>query len=198
MRCAGWALETVRSLSDQDWQGRRSDARRNHARVLAAAIEVFTEHGLGATIPQVAARAGVGKATVYRSYPRKSDLVHAVAQLHHDWLRDVVVTAAGHATSDAYGALEAALEQITTRLAEDKLMIEVLASGEATYDDHDTWGIDEILACGKEQGTLRQDATPQDIQVLFGGAARALLELGIDDAAEWRRYARLALAALRP
>jgi hypothetical protein len=35
--------------------------------VIAAAIEVFAERGLEATVPEVAARAGVGKATVYRS-----------------------------------------------------------------------------------------------------------------------------------
>jgi AcrR family transcriptional regulator len=38
------------------WAGRRADARQNHERVLIAAIEVFTEYGIGATIPQVAAR----------------------------------------------------------------------------------------------------------------------------------------------
>src|SRR5262245_43871561 len=87
------------------WAARRSDARRNHERVLAAAIEGFTEHGLDATIPQVAERAGVGKATVYRSYPTKADLIEAIAQQHVDWLRGIVAAAVSEAESDAYRAL---------------------------------------------------------------------------------------------
>src|ERR1041384_1762247 len=61
-------------------QAKRSDAVRNHARIIAAARQLFTERGLGVPVPEVAARAGVGKATVYRSYPTKQDLVLAVAR----------------------------------------------------------------------------------------------------------------------
>src|SRR4051794_1873565 len=92
--------------SGEDWSDRRADARRNHERVLAAAAEVFTEHGLDATIPQVAARAGVGKATVYRSFPTKADLVRALAQTHVDWLDARIEAALEAAQQDAYRALE--------------------------------------------------------------------------------------------
>ena len=51
---------------------------RNRARVVAAAVEVFAERGLDAGVPEVAARAGVGRATVYRSFPTKEHLVAAV------------------------------------------------------------------------------------------------------------------------
>src|SRR5690348_17101316 len=77
-----------------DWSDRRADARRNHERVIAAAIEVFAERGLEATVPEVAARAGVGKATVYRSYPTKADLVAAVARHQINWLAERVAAAA--------------------------------------------------------------------------------------------------------
>ena len=36
---------------------RRMDARRNHQRVVAAAVEVFREYGAQASVPQIAARA---------------------------------------------------------------------------------------------------------------------------------------------
>jgi AcrR family transcriptional regulator len=49
--------------------------------ILDAAIEEYGEHGLGGlTVDAVAARAGVSKATVYRRYPSKADLVIAAAQ----------------------------------------------------------------------------------------------------------------------
>jgi AcrR family transcriptional regulator len=179
------------------WAGRRADARQNHERVLIAAIEVFTEYGIGATIPQVAARAGVGKATVYRSYPTKSDLVRALARMHLDWFHQLATDAAEAARTDAYRALEALLEQVTTRLAEDRLMIEVLSGVEGLGDERLEQHMEQILALGRAQGSLRADATGMDIQVLVSGAARALIDLDIRDPDIWRRYARLALAALR-
>ena len=60
---------------------KRADAVRNRARVIAAAAEVFAERGIEASVPAVAARAGVGKATVYRSFPPKEHLVAAVERL---------------------------------------------------------------------------------------------------------------------
>jgi AcrR family transcriptional regulator len=44
--------------------------------ILDAAICVFCEHGYdGLTVEGVAARAGVGKTTIYRRYPSKADLI---------------------------------------------------------------------------------------------------------------------------
>ena len=40
---------------------------------------MFAERGIEATVPEVAARAGVGKATVYRSFPSKEHLIAAVS-----------------------------------------------------------------------------------------------------------------------
>ncbi|UGT61890.1 TetR/AcrR family transcriptional regulator [Nocardia asteroides] len=177
---------------------RRVDAQHNSERVLAAAIEVFTEHGLEATIPEVAARAGVGKATVYRSYPTKADLVRELALLHLDWIDELVTAALDTARTDAYRALEVLLERIATRLAEDRLMVEVLSGVDGIEDERLDNQLEQLLALAHEQGRLRPDATAMDVQVLVAGVARALIELEIGDPAVWRRYARLALSALRP
>jgi AcrR family transcriptional regulator len=180
-----------------EWAGRRADARRNHEKVLAAATEVFTEHGMDATIPQVAERAGVGKATVYRSYPTKADLVRALAQVHVDWLRDRINRASEEAATDAYRALGGLLEDAMHRLAADKLMVEVMAAVEE--DDLPVAAdLDRVLELGREQGTLRDDVTGMDVAILAAGCARALLGLEIRDPAVWRRYAELCLAAFRP
>ncbi|QIG45276.1 TetR/AcrR family transcriptional regulator [Nocardioides anomalus] len=184
--------------ADTDWSERRSDARRNHERVLAAAVEVFTEHGLDATIPQIAERAGVGKATVYRSYPTKADLVRAIAMVHIGWLRELIVQAAADAETDAYAALQALLEAVTTRLATDRLMADVLNTVDDLEEDPQLAQTGErLLDLAKEQGTLREDATMTDITVLVAGFAHSLTELEVTDPAVWRRYAMLTLAALR-
>jgi AcrR family transcriptional regulator len=50
--------------------------------ILAAAVDLFAEGGLdGLTVEGVAARANVGKATIYRRYPGKVDLVIAASKL---------------------------------------------------------------------------------------------------------------------
>jgi AcrR family transcriptional regulator len=57
---------------------RRADARRNYERVLAAAKEVFGELGVAAPLDEIARRAGVGNATMYRHFPTRRELVIAV------------------------------------------------------------------------------------------------------------------------
>jgi len=61
-----------------DGRPQRTDARRNYERVLAAAAEVFSESGVAAPMDEIARRAGVGNATMYRHFPTRRDLVIAV------------------------------------------------------------------------------------------------------------------------
>ena len=56
----------------------RRDAQRNLELVVAAADRVFAARGLGATLADVAAGAGVGVGTIYRRFPTKEALVQAV------------------------------------------------------------------------------------------------------------------------
>ena len=57
----------------------RADARRNRDLVVAAAKEVFVELGVDAPLEEVARRAGVGIATLYRRFPDRQALMRAVA-----------------------------------------------------------------------------------------------------------------------
>src|SRR3954469_18159951 len=57
---------------------RRADARRNHELLLAAAKEVFAEQGADAPLDDIARRAGIGNATLYRNFPTRADLMVAV------------------------------------------------------------------------------------------------------------------------
>ncbi|MDT0454198.1 TetR/AcrR family transcriptional regulator [Streptomyces sp. DSM 41527] len=59
-------------------RSKRADAQRNRQTVLSAAAEVFVTAGVDAPIRQIAARAGVGMATIYRHFPTRADLVTAV------------------------------------------------------------------------------------------------------------------------
>ncbi|MQY30091.1 TetR/AcrR family transcriptional regulator [Nocardia aurantia] len=57
---------------------KRADARRNYDLVLTAAKEVFGELGVSAPLDEIARRAGVGNATMYRHFPTRRELVIAV------------------------------------------------------------------------------------------------------------------------
>ena len=59
----------------------RSDAQRNLGRVLDAAAEVFAEQGPSASVNEIARRAGVGHATVFRRFPTKDALIRAVVDV---------------------------------------------------------------------------------------------------------------------
>jgi AcrR family transcriptional regulator len=56
----------------------RADARRNYDALLAAADELFTTKGADVALDEIARRAGVGNATMYRHFPTRRELVIAV------------------------------------------------------------------------------------------------------------------------
>ena len=57
---------------------RRSDAQQNAAAILDAATTVFARSGVDAPAKEITDLAGVGVGTMYRAFPRRSDLVAAV------------------------------------------------------------------------------------------------------------------------
>jgi AcrR family transcriptional regulator len=59
----------------------RADARRNLDLLLHAAMAVFETSGVNVPIREISEKAGVGVATLYRHFPRRSDLIVAVLEL---------------------------------------------------------------------------------------------------------------------
>jgi AcrR family transcriptional regulator len=68
---------TARQSSD-GVRALRTDARRNHGQILSAARDVFVERGPGAPLDEIAKRAGVGIATLYRHFEDRQTLMRAV------------------------------------------------------------------------------------------------------------------------
>jgi AcrR family transcriptional regulator len=62
----------------------RADARRNRDAILDAAREAFEAEGVLASLDGIAARAGVGNATLYRNFPTRDDLLAAVIETSID------------------------------------------------------------------------------------------------------------------
>ncbi|MEU1212507.1 helix-turn-helix domain-containing protein [Streptomyces sp. NPDC005790] len=77
---------------------RRTDARLNRERLVAAAWEVFAEAGPRASLNEIARRAGVGPGTLYRHFPDRSALLTAVLR---DRVEALCEQAEGLLTSDS-------------------------------------------------------------------------------------------------
>jgi AcrR family transcriptional regulator len=179
----------------------RSDAVRNRERVLEAARSVFAERGLDACVDEVATRAGVGKATVYRSFPTKDHLVAAIAVQRMRWLQE---RAEAVAERDAgFAGLERLLVAAAEAHAGDRVLAAAMAATPEIPELAEARAavraaLQRVLDGARRAGEVRRDATADDIRVLFAGVSRVLHEGGVDDPAVWRRYARLVAAALRP
>lgn len=59
-------------------QRRRSDAERNRQRIVAAARNALTDRDVEMSMAEVARRAGVGMATLYRNFPSRRELLEAL------------------------------------------------------------------------------------------------------------------------
>ena len=173
----------------------RADARRNHERVVAAAVEIFRKHGIQASVPQIATRAEVGKATVYRSFPTKEDLLEQVTRLSLDQFEQR--TAAALSEPEPYDAFRDFVLELFDCLAHDRLLAERLAdaTSPAAASVMDTL----VSATERAQaaGRLRADITQLDLRVLVCGTALQLLRLNERNPATWRRYGEMVLRALR-
>ena len=179
---------------------KRADAVRNRERVVAAARAVFGERGIEASVPEVAACAGVGKATVYRSFPTKEHLIAAVVLDKMDEFERRVREQLGE--PDAWAALHELMREKAVEHCGDHTFTSALQAGVASdllaEARRRLWGaVGELMERAKAQGRMRESATSADLRILWGGAARMLTADGVDDPAEWRRYAALVVDALR-
>ena len=178
----------------------RADAVRNRERVVAAAAAVFAEKGEAAVVPEIAARAGVGKGTVYRCFPTKEHLVAAVACERVRWYEQEARDAA--AAEDAWAAFAAFMERVADAYCADRGMVASmsqaielpeLVSARAAATD----AVGVLMERAIAQGRMRADARPADLKVLLSGVARSLTAAQERDPVVWRRYVGLVVDALR-
>lgn len=158
--------------------GLRADARRNREQVLAAARDVFVEFGADAPLDEVARRAGVGIATLYRRFPDRAALQRAVAL---DVLAQAGQAARGAEAeeSDAVHALSRYMHRaIDLRIS--AVMPALL--GRISFDDDEIkrarqQAVEPVLrmiAVGQAAGQLRSDIAFGDIGTLLVRLSRPL------------------------
>ena len=178
----------------------RSDAQDNRDRVLEAARELFAESGLGVTMRQVARRAGVGPATLYRRFPTKQDLVLEAFTDEFRTCTSIVREAA--ADPDPWRGFCGVIERVAVLNARNQGFVDAFLSaypGAVDLPAHRaemTRVIAAICRRAKVAGKLRADFTLNDITlVLMAGRGLATLPAA-DRVRAARRLAAVTLAGL--
>jgi AcrR family transcriptional regulator len=157
---------------------RRADAERNRLRLLAAAREVFDEHGTDAPLDVIARRAGVGNATMYRHFANRRELALAV---YADEVTAVCERGAALLDDPAPGdALFAWLLAFTEHVA-TKGGLAMIGAGEpaargselfAQWHDAMRSTATALVDRARHAGAVRPDLDPGDLLQLASGIAR--------------------------
>ncbi|MBN6058591.1 TetR/AcrR family transcriptional regulator, partial [Nonomuraea sp. RK-328] len=181
--------------------GRPRDSRVDH-KILQTARELIDEIGYPAlTVDQVAARAGVGKAAIYRRYASKAEMAFA-ATVHGQQLPPPADTGSLHGDLLAVArTFHARLAAPATRDLGPALMSELAVYPELVTRFQDTFLTAEhadfarIIERARARGELAGPVDPAIAHVLLAGsltAALYVLHLPVDDA----MVADLATAAI--
>jgi AcrR family transcriptional regulator len=186
------------------------------ARILDAAAQVFADHGLSATLADVAVRGGIGVASVYRRFANKDQLILALFADRFAYWEEEARSAAE--SEDVWAGFVRYFEASAEALARDRGFRELVtgaytatagwsrgsapdalyamfASTEAAMRAHHV----RLVRRAQEAGVLREDVDPTDMLVLTMAVQAAV---GMAAASRrpdiFRRVLGVVLDGLRP
>ncbi|WP_217236216.1 TetR/AcrR family transcriptional regulator [Streptomyces sp. AC555_RSS877] len=147
----------------------RADALRNRERIVAAAREMFVELGPDVPLDDIARRAGVGNATVYRNFPDRDALVREVVCSVMDRTSEAAERELME-TGDAFEALARFLHA-----AVDERISALCPMVSSTFDQHHPdlkaarercdQLVEQLMGRAKAAGQLRADVGIGDLMV---------------------------------
>lgn len=178
----------------------RADALRNRNQAIESAREVLAERGLDAPLDEIARRAGIGNATLYRHFPARCDLLGAVCA---DTLREIA--AAGEralSDEDPWAAFTGHLAWVCELCARDRALADLLTTDKPPSDELATLraravgAMQALMDRARDEGVLRADCDKRDV-VLILKATAGLMQRSDDQPDVWRRHLRLVLDGMR-
>jgi AcrR family transcriptional regulator len=149
----------------------RADAERNRSAALAAAEAVYAEQGVEVSLNEIARRAGIGNATLYRHFPTREMLLSEVYAGHLERYCAIAEDAA-HA-DDPVTALRDCVAATCELQATNRGLADLLASlrplsphvEELRARHHRA--IATVFKRAVRSGEVRADASPVDLAVLL-------------------------------
>ncbi|MEV6237045.1 TetR family transcriptional regulator [Lentzea sp. NPDC051838] len=176
----------------------RADAARNRSLLLEAAVEEIALHGVDAPVAAIAARAGLGKGTVFRHFPTKHDLIAAIVLDRVERL-----TALALELAEAPDAGAAVLEFLRFAARQrQQLDLQVLAAdlgvdvGEAQM--RMSAAITALVDRARSAGALRSDVTGTDVMLLMCVPNDVVKHVPDGRPDLWERYLAIVFDGLRP
>ena len=168
----------------------RSDAALRRDQILDAADAVFAEQGVTAALDLVVARAGVGRATLYRNFPDRAALVEAC------FARAIGTLEAQAGEHDLFSLLDSIALRVvdSPALADYWRALEPGAPAAAAARERLARLFRAPLQAAQAAGLCRADLKPSDLVLACGMLGAALRGSA---PAQRRTLARRALALLR-
>ncbi|GIG50828.1 putative transcriptional regulatory protein TetR [Dactylosporangium siamense] len=181
----------------------RADAARNVTQIRAAAIAAFRGRGLGTPLEEIAAAAGVSKATVYNRFGGRDGLIDAVigelvaAELHAimdraRWVDDpwqAVATYVGDRRDLQFR--EPAFTDALLMLYPNSAQLVALATAATDMTER-------LLRRGHDAGVLREDFTAGDLYYADVANGLALRALRTPSREDYDRRTRFFIDGLHP
>ncbi|MBE1573662.1 TetR/AcrR family transcriptional regulator [Amycolatopsis roodepoortensis] len=179
----------------------RSDAVDNRERILEAARVLFATEGLNVPLREVARRAGVGPATLYRHFPTKEILA---TEAFAEQMRTChAVVDEGLADPDPWRGFCSVIERICELHSRDRGFTAAFVSAfpkavDFTADrDHALKAIAELAGRAKDTGKLRPDFVLDDLILMLMANNGIQAASAAAQVAASRRFAALAIQAFR-
>lgn len=175
----------------------RSDAARNHLRIMTAAAEAFEEDGPAVSLDEIARRAGVGIATLYRRFGTREVLIKAVAE--HVFAAEIataIVEDGPDPWTDLVATITATVDAFAAHPVLVSLARENAVMGMDTMADYSA-AKERVLARARDAGAVRPDLTAADLTAVAFMALALVHKTGRDPDVS-RRYLTLLTDGLRP
>ena len=149
----------------------RADAQRNRERIVEAARQVFAEDGLDASLNEVARRAGVGVATLFRRFPTREDLI--AATFANPMAEYATLTKTALADPDPWHGFCDYVRAVCSMQAGDRGFTDVLTQTFPTAKEFEAQRDEafrqftELVTRAKQCGGLRPDFVAEDLPMLL-------------------------------
>jgi AcrR family transcriptional regulator len=183
------------NMATRSNRGLRADASRNYSRILDAAAQAFEQKGRTVSLDEIASRAGVGVATLYRRFRTREELIAAAAE--HVFAADVE-TAIIEGGPDPWKDLVATLSATVDAFAAHPVLVG-LARESAVFDlsakSEYLAAIERVLARARDAGVIRPELTVDDVTAIVVMALTMVRRVGRKDS---RRYLALLVDGMRP
>jgi AcrR family transcriptional regulator len=167
----------------------RADAQRNRDKLIEVAAQAFAEHGVEASLEEIARRAGVGIGTLYRHFPTREHLVEVVYRREVELLCAAADELAEHERPDV--ALEQWMQRFVGYIATKRGMANSLQLLYATNSQlfAKTSGmvpqaLQRLVEAAAAAGLIRKDIESADVLQALAGIYSA------PNSPDWRERSR--------